>query len=76
MNWQRLFSSIARRNRPSGEAAIRRRLVEDCDGNVTVSDLIRSVIETRLPTGEIRRELFTTKALPPLYGAPRRFWNL
>lgn len=66
MKRQRLFSSIARRNRPSGEAAIRRRLEEDCDGNVIDSDLMRSVTETRLPIGEIRRLLFTTKALPPL----------
>ena len=41
-----------------------------------VSDLMRSVTEIRLPTGEIKRVLLTMTVLPPLYGAPRRFWNL
>lgn len=40
-----------------------------------VCDLRRSVTETRLPTGERRRVLLEMTALPPLYGAPRRFWN-
>lgn len=51
---------------------MRRRLEEDWHGKVTVSDLTRSVTETRLPTGEINRLLLATTAFPPLYGAPRR----
>ena len=40
-----------------------------------VSDFLRSVTEIRLPIGEISRVLSTVVTLPPLYGAPRRFWN-
>ncbi|KAJ4824935.1 hypothetical protein Tsubulata_031569 [Turnera subulata] len=53
MNWQRRFSSTVRRKVPSGEAAMRRMLEEDWVGRVMVWDLRRSVMETRLPTGEI-----------------------
>lgn len=76
MNKQRLFSSTVRMNTPSGEAAMRRRLVEAWQGRVTVSDLRRSVTETRFPTGETSRLLLTTAAFPPRYGAPNKLWNL
>lgn len=76
MKRQRLFSSTVRRKTPSGEAAMRRRLVEAWQGRVMVSDLRRSVTETRLPTGETSRVLLTTAALPPRYGAPNKLWNL
>lgn len=62
-----------RRKTPSGEAVIREILEDDWTGRVRVWDLMRSVTETRLPTGEISSLLLTTMALPPLYGAPRRF---
>lgn len=65
-----------RRNTPSGEAAIRVILEEAWTGRVIVWDLMRSVTETLLPTGEISSVLLVIMALPPLYGAPRRFWNL
>ena len=51
-------------------------LAEDWEGRVRVWDLRRSVRATRLPTGEIRRVLLEITVLPPLYGAPRRLWNL
>lgn len=76
MKRQRLFSSTERRKTPSGEAATRVMLAEDWQGKVSVSDFMRSVTEIRLPTGEIRRVLLMILAFPPLYGAPRRFWNL
>lgn len=76
MKRHRLFSSMTRRNRPSGEAAILMMFEDDWQGRVMVSDFMRSVTEIRLPTGETRRVLLTTTVLPPLYGAPRRFWNL
>lgn len=53
MKRQRLFSSTVRRKVPSGEAAKRQMLDEDWTGRVMVSDFIRSVMDTRLPTGEI-----------------------
>lgn len=73
MKRQRELSSTARRNTPSGEAAILDIFDEAWQGRVMVSDLTRSVTEIRLPTGDIRSVLLTTTAFPPLYGAPRRF---
>lgn len=45
-------------------------------GSVMVSESRRLVTETLLPTGEISSVLLTITVFPPLYGAPRRFWNL
>lgn len=70
------MSSAVRRKTPSGEAAIREMLEEDWTGRVMDWDLMRSVTETLLPTGEISSVLLVITALPPRYGAPRRFWNL
>lgn len=61
---------------PSGETAMREMLEELSHGNVVVWDLMRSVTEILLPTGVIRSEFSEMIAFPPLYGAPRRFWNL
>lgn len=65
MKRQRLLSSTVRRKTPSGEAAMRRILLEDWIGRVMVWDLTRSVTETRLPTGEIRLVFCVTTAFPP-----------
>lgn len=66
MKWQRWFSSTVRRKVPSGEAAMRRMLEEDWSGRVMVCDLMRSMMETRLPTGEISWVFWVIKTLPPL----------
>ena len=55
-----------KRKTPSGEAAILEMFEDDWIGRVWVSDLIRSVMEIRLPTGEISSVLLVTMALPPL----------
>ncbi|XWS20387.1 hypothetical protein CRYUN_Cryun31cG0096700 [Craigia yunnanensis] len=65
MKRQRLLLSMVRRKAPSGEAAMRRMLLEDWTCRVKVSDLTRSVTETRLPTGEIRLVFCVIKAFPP-----------
>lgn len=54
---------------------MREMLEEASQGRVWVWDLVRSVTEMRFPTGERRRLLSATRTFPPLYGAPRRFWN-
>lgn len=51
---------------PSGETAIREIFDDDCVGSVVVWDLTRSVMETRLPTGEISNVLLAITVLPPL----------
>lgn len=66
MKRQRELSSTARRKSPSGEAAMREMLAEDWKGSVRVWDLMRSVTEIRLPTGEIKRVLLMRRVLPPL----------
>ena len=75
MNRQRRLLSTAMRKTPSGEAARREMSAEDWIGRVRVWDLMRSVTLTRLPTGEISRVLLLITTLPPLYGAPSRFWK-
>lgn len=45
---------------------MREMLAEDWKGSVRVWDLMRSVTEIRLPTGEIKRVLLMRRVLPPL----------
>lgn len=66
MKRHREFSSTVKRNKPSGDTARRQTLDDDCTGRVMVWDFIRSVTDTRFPTGEISCEFWLMTTLPPL----------